>query len=254
MVMEGPATKASASLFGLIVVSTLFVGVILGLLYYFGVVDYIEALFVWIENLGPWAPALYVLLHALVIVGLLPGIFFTWGAGFLFGVVQGSLVILGGTTIGAVCAFGVARYLFGQRTKNFLLSHPRSEAITGTVAAGGWKVIMLTRLIPFFPFKASNYLFGVMNFSLRDFVLGTFLGVIPFTVTNVYVGWLAGDLATATASDRVRTPLEWSMYGFGAIATVVLFVYIGRCAERALREYEQPEKPSTAVDSDSHPR
>jgi len=252
--MDSSATKASASLFGLIIVSTLIVGVLLGLLYFFGAVEYIEALFAWIESLGAWGPALYVLLHALVIVGLLPGIFFTWGAGFLFGVAQGSLVILGGTTLGAVCAFGIARCLLGQRARTLLLSHPRVDAMTGAVATGGWKVIMLTRLIPFFPFKASNYVFGLMNFSLRDFVVGTFLGVIPFTVTNVYVGWLAGDLATATATDRVRTPLEWTMYGFGAIAAVLLFVYIGRCAESALREREASATPLTAVDHSRQPR
>ena len=125
--------------------------------------------------------------------------------------------------------------------------------ITSAISSGGWQVILLSRLIPFFPFKASNYVFGLMNFRFRDFLGATFVGIIPWSVTNVYIGWLAGDLATASATDRARTPLEWGLYAGGLVIAVGFLVYVGRRAERALRELEQAGNDAAPADPQTGP-
>lgn len=233
------ATKAGLSLGGLIAGSTLFVALILGLVLLFDLQRYILQLFEWIDTLGLWAPLCYVLLHALVIIFLVPGVFFTLGAGFLFGPVAGTAVIVVATTLGAAAAFAVARWLLGERTARLLLEHPKARIVNAEICHGGWKVVLLTRLIPFFPFKLSNYVFGLMGFRFRDFVLGTFVGVIPLSFTNVYMGSLAADLATLMAGPGERSALTWALYGIGLAVAIGLVTYLGRRADRALARYQQ---------------
>ncbi|MEQ8662349.1 MAG: TVP38/TMEM64 family protein, partial [Gammaproteobacteria bacterium] len=87
---------------------------------------------------------------------------------------------------------------------------------------------------PFFPFKASTYAFGLTTMRLRDFALGTALGIVPLTVVNVAIGALAGDVASVIASDRERAAWEWAVYAAGLIPLCILVVVIGRRAERRL--------------------
>jgi uncharacterized membrane protein YdjX (TVP38/TMEM64 family) len=98
---------------------------------------------------------------------------------------------------------------------------------------------MLTRLVPFFPFKLSNYFFGLAPFSLRGFTGGTFVGIIPFSLHNAYLGSVAADVATLGARQVGRTPLEWALYAAGFMATIVLVIYLNRLARRALAKYTQ---------------
>jgi len=96
--------------------------------------------------------------------------------------------------------------------------------------------VLLTRLIPFFPFKPANYVFGLAKFRLRDFVLGTVIGIIPFTLTNVYLGSIAADLATLGAGRQPRTPWQWGAYTVGLLIAIAALIYITRTAKRILAE------------------
>jgi uncharacterized membrane protein YdjX (TVP38/TMEM64 family) len=98
---------------------------------------------------------------------------------------------------------------------------------------------MLTRLIPFFPSKISNYFFGLTSFSLRGYVGGSLLGFTPFSINNVYLGSIAGDLSTLGQRNLERTPLEWTLYGAGFLAIVIAVIYLNRLARRALARYAE---------------
>jgi bacteriorhodopsin len=50
----------------------------------------------------------------------------------------------------------------------------------------------------------------------------------------VYVGSLAGDLATLGTGARTRTTAEWALYGVGLMATIAVTVYVTRLARAAL--------------------
>ena len=54
----------------------------------------------------------------------------------------------------------------------------------------GFKVVLMIRLSPLVPFNVFNYLFGLSGISLRDYVIGSWLGMIPATVMYVYLGTL----------------------------------------------------------------
>lgn len=213
------------------------VAIIVGALYLMGVHRQILDLLQWVERQGAWAAIMFIAIMALAIVLLLPGVLLTTGAGFVFGVVEGTVYVVVGTTIGAAFAFLIARYFLGQRAHIYIQKRMGLLAVSQEMAPHGWKVVLLTRLIPFFPGKLSNFLFGLTHFSFWGFVMGTFVGVIPFSLHNVYLGSLTADLSTLGARESARTPLEWAIYGAGFVGTVVAVVFFNRLARRALARY-----------------
>ena len=221
----------------MILLSTAFVAGVLVALIYFDVQDQVLRLLMWIDGYGPTGALLFILIMALAVVLLLPGIMLTTGAGFAFGVVEGSVYVVLGTTLGATVAFLLARHGLGHRAARFFLRHEKLKVISDEFASEGWKIVLMTRLIPFFPFKLSNYAFGLTRFSLRGFVGGTFVGEIPLSVHNVYLGSIAADLATLGQRNTERTSLEWMLYGAGFLVTVLTVIYLGALARRALSRY-----------------
>lgn len=217
-----------------IVAGILFVGCVLAVLIYFDVHDQVFDFLSWLDAQGAWAPVLFTLIMALVVILVLPGILFTTGAGFVFGIVNGTLCVVLGTTLGAGIAFLIARYLFGARAARFIMARANMKLVSDELVSRGWKLVLLTRLVPFFPFKLSNYFFGLTQFTLRDFVLGTFLGIIPLSLHSVYLGSIAGDIATLGVREQERTPAEWALYGAGLLVTIALVLYLNRLARRAL--------------------
>lgn len=216
--------------------SILFVLALLGIMVALGVHVQLLRLLEWVEDQGAWAAVLFILIMAAVVVLLLPGILFTLGAGFVFGVVEGTIYVVVGTTLGAALAFLIARYLFGRRAAAFIVRHSRMSRVTDEMCRHDFKVVLLTRLIPFFPGKLSNYFFGLTPFSFRHYTAASFLGFIPFSLHNVYLGSLAADLSTLSQGGFSRSPFQWALYGLGFVATVIAVWYFNRLAQRALAD------------------
>jgi uncharacterized membrane protein YdjX (TVP38/TMEM64 family) len=229
-------TRATSPVWG-IASSILFVSAVVGILVYFDMHEQVLLLLEWLEKLGPLASLLFILIMALVVVLLLPGVFFTMGAGFVFGIVEGTIYVVIGTTLGAVLAFLIAQHWFGARATQYILNHPRLKLVSDEFTSEAWKVVLLTRLIPFFPFKLSNYFFGVTRFTLRDFAIGTFIGIIPLSLNSVYLGSITADITTLATRNGQRTPLEWTIYGLGFLVAVAALVYFNRLAQRAMVKY-----------------
>lgn len=232
---KGNITARKFPLVGIIALSALFVAVILGLLIYFDTQEQVLRLLKWVDTQGVWALVLFTLIMTVAVVLLLPGVMLTTGAGFVFGVVEGSICVVLGTTLGAALAFLLARHLFGARAKEYVMARAKLNLISDELTPQGWKIVMLTRLVPFFPFKLSNYFFGLTSFSLRGFVGGTLVGIIPFSVYNVYLGSIASEFMTLGVHHVGRT--SWVLYIAGFLATLIIVLYLNRLARRALKKY-----------------
>ena len=189
-----------------------------------------------VDDLGPWGPVLFVLLYVLATVLFVPGSILTLGAGVLFGVVRGSLLVSVAATLGATAAFLTGRYFAREWVSEKIQGNSRFEAIDRAVAEEGWKIVGLTRLAPVFPFNLLNYAFGLTRVSLKDYVLASWIGMIPVTVLYVYVGSLVGDLATLGTGQRSRTLAEWISLVLGLMVAGGATFYITRIARRALEQ------------------
>lgn len=230
-----------------IIGSILIVGVILAVLVYFDVHLKLVELLEWIDQQGAMAAVFFISVMAMVVFFLLPGVFFTIGAGYVFGIAKGVTYVVVGSTLGAALAFLAARYLFGEKARNFIMQRSKLNAVNDEITKHDFKVVLLTRLIPFFPGKLSNYFFGLTHFRFWHYVAATALGFIPFTLNNVYIGSLISDLSELGSGGLARSPVQWAMYGFGFLATVFAILYFNRLAKRALSEYtsESPAKDSS---------
>ena len=188
-----------------------------------------------IDGLGPWGPVIFVGLYIAATVLFLPGSVLTLGAGFVFGVVRGSILVSIASTLGATAAFLVGRHLARGWVSRQIEGSPKFRAIDDAVAREGWKIVGLTRLSPVFPFNMLNYAFGLTRVSLRDYFLASWIGMMPGTLMYVYLGSLAGDFATIGAGPRARTAGEWTLYVVGLLATVAVTISVTRLARGALQ-------------------
>ena len=186
----------------------------------------------WLRSLGAWGPVLFVAVYALATVLLVPGSVLTLGAGAVYGVVYGSLIVSLASTLGATAAFLVSRHLARDAVARRVSTNPRFAALDQAVADQGWRIVVLTRLSPLFPFTFLNYAFGLTRVTLREYVLASWLGMMPGTVLYVYLG----SLAEAAGSTRQRTPAEWAFYGGGLLATIAVTVIVTRLARRSLAQ------------------
>jgi uncharacterized membrane protein YdjX (TVP38/TMEM64 family) len=194
----------------------------------------------WISGLGPLGTLIFIAIYILACVLLLPGSILTLGAGAVFGVVPGFIAVLTGATLGATCAFLVGRYLTRDWVARRIAGNEKFKAIDEAVARDGWKIVFLTRLSPVFPFNLLNYAFGLTRVSLKHYFFASWIGMIPGTMMYVYIGSLAGDLASLGAGGRTRTPAEWVLYGIGLLATVAVTVFVTRLAGKALSSRISP--------------
>lgn len=188
----------------------------------------------WIESLGVVGGLAFIISYIAATVAFLPGSILTLGAGVVFGVVLGAVYVFIGATIGAIAAFLVGRYLARDWISQKIAGNPKFAAIDHAVAQEGFKIVLLTRLSPFFPFNLLNYTFGITGVSLKDYALGS-IGMIPGTILYVYIGSLAGDLARIGTDAQPTNPtLQWAIRIIGLIATVAVTVYVTRVARKAL--------------------
>jgi uncharacterized membrane protein YdjX (TVP38/TMEM64 family) len=192
----------------------------------------------WISGLGASAPLVFIPLYVVACVLFVPGSILTLSAGFLFGVVRGSVYVSVAATLGATVAFLIGRYFARHWVAARLANYPKFKAVDEAVAQEGWKIVALTRLSPVFPFNLLNYGFGLTKVRVRDYVLASWAGTLPGTILYVYLGSLAGDL-TRVAGGAKRSPAEWLLYAVGLLATIAVAVYVTRVSNRALPETEE---------------
>lgn len=191
-----------------------------------------------IEDMGGPGMSLFIVLYIFATVLFIPGSILTLGAGAIYGVVMGSVLVSLASTLGATAAFLVGRYLVRDWIQQKIAGNARFSAIDQAVADEGWKIVGLTRLSPIFSFTLLNYAYGLTRVKFRDYLFASWIGMMPGTVMYVYFGALAGDLASlgTETAERTKTPGEWVMYGIWLLATIGVTVYVTQIAKKALSE------------------
>ena len=204
----------------------------------------------WIESLGSTGPIVFILIYIVATVFLISGAVLTLGAGLIFGVVKGSIFVSIGSVLGATAAFLVGRYFARKWVAKQIESQPKFKAIDSAVAREGWKIVGLTRLSPVFPFVFLNYAFGVTQVSLRDYILASWIGMMPGTVMYVYIGYLP-KIAAEGSADTLKLILNI----VGLLATVAVTVYVTKIAKKALdSELNRSDNASDNLDLISEER
>ncbi|HTH48832.1 MAG TPA: TVP38/TMEM64 family protein [Candidatus Limnocylindria bacterium] len=213
--------------------------------HHFHLLQKLPALLDWFRSLGPGGAAAFVGAYVLACVFFLPGSPLTLGAGALFGVPLGFALVSLASTLGAAASFLIGRFVARGWIARKAAGNAKFGAIDAAIGHEGWKIVVLLRLSPLFPFSLLNYALGLTRVKFRDYLLASWLGMMPGTLLYVWVGALAGDAARLANGQRQRGPAEWALYGVGLLATVAVTLYVARLAKLALYRHltAEPEKP-----------
>ena len=185
----------------------------------------------WIENLGVWGPAVYVILYIAGVVAALPGSALSVAAGALFGSVLGVVLVSFGSTVGAGLAFLIGRYFARDSTARWLNRNEKFRRLDELTEKRGAVIVALTRLVPIFPFNLLNYGFGLTRVPFWTYLFWSWLCMLPMTVVYV-VG--ADVFFKAAAQGEVPWILVGAVLAAGAVLTLLV-----RYARSRLQESEK---------------
>ena len=182
------------------------------------------------------AGLVYVAVYVGAVVLWLPASVMTLGAGYLFGAGKGTALVSLASTLGATIAFFVSRYVARPLAGGALRRRfPKFAALDkGIERRGGFQLVLLLRLSPLFPFSALCYALGLTSVRLRDYVVASWIGMLPGTFAYVYFGEVGRSVADAVAgSSAGMSPGQLAVNAVGVAATVLATRYVTKLANEA---------------------
>jgi len=206
----------------------------------------------YVQSLGAIGPLVVILFYVVCTVLLIPGSAITVGAGTLFGLQTGFIVVVLGANLGAFCAFVLARGFLRERVACWAAGNARFRSLDQAIGRQGFKMVLLTRLSPVFPFVLLNYFLGLTAVRTGAYALANLLGMLPATLLFVYIGAAARDAITGRL-DATTDFYQQILKYLGLLATVAVVVIVTRIARKALREAEQRHDNSIAMDAGFQP-
>jgi uncharacterized membrane protein YdjX (TVP38/TMEM64 family) len=205
----------------------------------------------WFQRRGNAGILLYGALDVVATVLLFPGTPLTLGAGFLYGTAIGSVLISVASTAAATAGFLLARYIAGDWLIRRSERYASLRALDQSIADHGFKMVLLMRLQPvFIPFAYLNMGLGLSRVGLRDFVLGSWLGMLPGTILYVYAGSLLNaayftHFSAQSLAVHESHRLHGVMLLFGGAAFLALCLLISRIARTSLRRIQESSSAET---------
>lgn len=147
------------------------------------------------------------------VVLALPGITFAVLAGLLFGPWLGTLACLVATTAGAVAAFLVGRFFLQGSVKPLVM---KNRWLKKVLFDGGDRsdlvMLMITRLVPLFPYNLQNFAYGITDISLASYTIYTFLFMLPGVA-----------LFTIGSAGFTAQSGQWMYFASAGILLIVVF-------------------------------
>jgi uncharacterized membrane protein YdjX (TVP38/TMEM64 family) len=131
--------------------------------------------------------ALLFIFYSLFVALSVPGaVWLSLAAGFLMGTWAATFLVVLAATLGALGIFFIARYalsdFFRQKAGSFGLK------MKSGFQKNELSYLLVLRLVPLFPFWLVNIAPALLGVSVRTFIVGTFLGIIPGTAVFCSIG------------------------------------------------------------------
>jgi len=161
---------------------------------------------------APFAPLLVLGAYVLASLTGFPITLLILATGLVFGPVAALAYAWAGSLLGAAAGFGLGRVLARDLAQR--LSGARLTAIGRRLDKQRLLAVIAVRIIPVAPFTVVNLAAGAARIRLRDFMLGTFLGMSPGIIA-VTVFW--GQVLAA-----LRQPSPMSLLVLGLVAAGIV--------------------------------
>lgn len=198
---------------------------------YLGDTDNLAFLKNMIQDNLPGAIAIYM---AVTIIGsvvlALPGVTFAILAGLIFGPVLGTVLCTVSATAGAVLAFLAGRFFLRDSIRPAAMKNKYLKKwLFDESGKNQLFVLMITRLVPLFPYNLQNYAYGVTDISFVTYTVGSFVFMIPGTAM-----YTIGTAGLADAENRM-------LYIGVALAIAVVVVFAGIILKKKYIQEEPDE-------------
>lgn len=218
-------------------------------------------LLTWLDDHRVGGSFLFIGFLAVATVLLLPAMLLALGAGYVYRLWLGSLIVWVGASCGCLAAFLLGRFVFREAVARRAARHPKFHAIDVAMGQQGWKLLLLIRLAPVVPFVLVNCecrrgllrcssrslslpdVMSATRISFAAYAVTSVTGIIPGIFLFVYFGSLVGTLSEA--SDGSAGPDPSTQVAVGVVSGVMLLlavvtatVYARRAVNKALAEAE----------------
>jgi uncharacterized membrane protein YdjX (TVP38/TMEM64 family) len=148
------------------------------------------------DDLGAWAPVLYVplfvLANFLIAWPILAG-----AGGLLFGTAAGTALALAGVTAAALTQMAIAHRLAGEHRGRLLPE--RTKAVENFLTEHGTVAVMESRIVPALPYGIVNYSGGLIDLPYKAMAIGTVIGAAPKAFVYAALGGSLDDLGSPEA-------------------------------------------------------
>jgi len=160
---------------------------------------------------SPLAPLVFILLQVAASLVFIPRTFLGIAAGLLFGFAWGSVLAITGALAGAAAGFALWRWI-GEGQVD-LEKAPWLGPLLEKAERDGWRMVAIVRLIPALPHSLANTGLALTRIGWADYLIGSFLGMLPMTLVQVDLGVAGGQVLTGRSGWLVSLVLLALLFG-----------------------------------------
>lgn len=176
----------------------------------------INELKIYISSFGIWSPMVFIVIFAVSTVLFVPGLPVTVLSGILFGAFWGTIYVVVGSTIGVSASFLIGRYLGRDFVKRMTEKNKKMAKLDNYIKEHGDTILIISRLIPLFPFNLQNYAYGITDIRFSTYFWYSLIFMIPGTFIYTSFGALAYS----------SIPIEKLVLYSGMLLTALCFLII----------------------------
>jgi len=186
------------------------------------------------QKIGVWGNVVIIILFIIIsfpfMFGYIP---LTVAAGYLYGMVWGTITISVGASLGCSITFWVCRKMGRDWVESKLMSNPKFNFFMNGVESNAWKISLLSRLLPF-PFGLVNALFALSSIRFSIYFGSSVIGLLPFQIMWTYFGTTLRSLADAVSGEVPFGPMQQFLLVVQITLGLGLALYLFQLARNAV--------------------
>ncbi len=215
-------------------ISTLMlIATVIFLIQYFDLTQYINLasmrnLKARLEGFGILGLLVFVGLYAVAYFLLIPILPLAILSGLLFGPLMGTVWVSTGSILGAAAAFLVTRYVARDTVETWAEKSPQFKKIATGVEKHGWKILLLTRMVPIIPLSWQNFVYGLTKIKFSTYILISWLCIIPWAIAFTFIGG-------AFVANGAISLKNFAYLGISIVFILLFFLISGRLRKRVFK-------------------
>ncbi len=180
-------------------------------------------------------PLFYALILVLATAVMFPPFVIIIFGGYLYGATQGVFISSLAYLVGAVASFYIGRYFGQAMVARVSARRPSVHALNLAVERKGLVMVLLSRLALILPYNLLNIVLGASRVSLKNYIIGTWIGTLPIIIINSILGESAPGLMEILRGEVQPASGSYLFIGFGFVI-IALLIWVVRWSSRQLQQ------------------